>query len=187
MRSNALEAEVVRVAQTMHKAQLVVGSQGNVSVRDGDRVYITPSDLPYERLHPQAVSVMDMKGASLKGPPPSSEHRVHLAIYRARQDVQAVVHTHSVHATAWSFLNEPLMLSSEEQQHFIGGAIQTAAFAPAGTDKLARETVAALGARQAVLLAGHGVVGVGPCAQDALNACFISEQLAQMAWLLRNA
>ena len=72
-----------------------------------------------------------------------------------------MVHTHSVHATAWSFLGEPLDTGTEELETAAGGELLTALFAPTGTDEIAAAVVDALGDRRAALLARHGVVAVG--------------------------
>jgi L-fuculose-phosphate aldolase len=116
---------------------------------------------------------------------PSSEWRVHVAIYRARLDAGAIVHTHSVHATAWSFNGEPLDTGTEELEAATGGAVLTAPFFPTGSDEIANAAAEALGSRGAVLLGGHGVVGVGASPAEALATCVVVERQAQMAWLLR--
>ena len=92
---------------------------------------------------------------------PSSERRVHLAVYAARPDAGALVHTHSVHATAWSFLGEPLDTSTEELEQAAGGAVLTARYAPTGSDEIAQPSGAALGDRGAVLLGAPRRAGAG--------------------------
>jgi L-fuculose-phosphate aldolase len=96
-----------------------------------------------------------------------------------------VVHTHSVHATAWSFLDEPLDTGTEELAAAAGGEVLTARFAATGTDEIAAAAVEALGDRRAVLLARHGVVAVGETPAAALKTCVALERQAQIAWLLR--
>jgi len=109
---------------------------------------------------------------------PSSERRVHLAIYDARADVRAIVHTHSPRAVRWSDLGEPLP--------FDGGAVPTAAYALTGTDDLASNAVGALGEAPAVLLAGHGVVAVGATIDEARAVAERVEEAAGHAWLHRD-
>jgi L-fuculose-phosphate aldolase len=101
--------------------------------------------------------------------------------------VEAVVHTHSVHATAWSCLGEPLDTGVKELAHTIGGPVLTAVDARPGTDALGRAAVEALGERGAALLAHHGVVAVGESPAQALAVSEVVERHAQMAWLLRQA
>jgi ribulose-5-phosphate 4-epimerase/fuculose-1-phosphate aldolase len=116
---------------------------------------------------------------------PSSERRVHLAVYAARPDARAIVHTHSVHATAWSFLGEPLDTGTEELEHAAGGAIQTAPYAATGSEEIAELCVDALGDRRAVLLGRHGVVALGGTPAEALVTSQAVERQAEIAWLVR--
>jgi ribulose-5-phosphate 4-epimerase/fuculose-1-phosphate aldolase len=171
----SLRAEVARVAREMHRRGLVAGTAGNVSARDGDRVHITPSALPYPDLTEGDVVTLAPDGAVLDGVrEPSTERRVHLAVYAARPDVGAIVHTHSGYATAWSSLGEPLAT-----------AVRTSEPAPPGSDRIARAAVAALGGGACALLARHGVLGVAGTPRDALTVCEAVERQARDAWLRR--
>jgi L-fuculose-phosphate aldolase len=145
----------------MLRLGLVSGTSGNVSARDGELVLITPSALAYE-----SMTVDDLVTLSLD---PSSERRVHLAVYAARPDARALAHTHSEHATAWSHLGEPL------------GDVLTAPFAPSGSDEIAAAAVQALGDRDAVLLGRHGVLALGESPAAALEVCAAVEQRARAA------
>jgi hypothetical protein len=171
----SLRAEVAAAAREMHRRGLVAGTAGNVSAREGDRVHITPSELPYPDMSEADVVTLGMDGAVLAGArEPSSERRVHLAVYAARPDVGAIAHTHSGYATAWSSLGEPLAT-----------AVRTSRPAPAGSERIARAAVAALGDGPAALLARHGVLGVGRTPREALAACDAVERQARVAWLRR--
>jgi L-fuculose-phosphate aldolase len=181
-----LRSAVVEAAREMLRLGLVSGSSGNASARDGDEVLITPAGLPYERMTEDDLVGIGMDGEAAEGQrEPSSERRVHLAIYAARPDVGAVVHTHSVHATAWSFTAEPLDTGTEELEADAGGEVLTARFAPTGSDEIAAAAVEALADRRAVLLARHGVVAVGDTPAAALATCVALERQAEIAWLLR--
>ena len=128
-------AEVVAAAREMLRLGLVAGSSGNVSAREGEHVHITPRALPYPehgRGRPGHARPSTARWSPASGEP-SSERRVHLAVYAARPDAGALVHTHSVHATAWSFLDEPLDTGTEELEQAAGGAVLTAPFAPTGS------------------------------------------------------
>ena len=177
---------VVEAAREMLRLGLVTGTSGNVSARDGDSVLITPASMPYEQMSEEDLVALGADGEPAeRDRVPSSEWRVHLAIYRARPDVGALVHTHSVHATAWSFNDEPLDTGTEELDAAAGGAVLTAPYAPTGSDEIATAASAALGGRAAVLLGRHGVIGAGPTPAEALATCVVVERQAQMAWLLR--
>jgi L-fuculose-phosphate aldolase len=181
-------AEVVATAREMLRLGLVVGAAGNVSAREGDAVRITPRALPYVEMTEQDIVELSLGGEVIAGArEPSSEWRVHTAIYSARPEVGAIVHTHSVYATAWSCLGELLDTGVKELVPTTGGAVRTAADAPPGTDAIARAAVEALDGRRALLLAHHGVVGVGESPARALVVCQVVERQAQIAWLLRNA
>jgi len=182
----SLRAEIVDTAREMLRLGLVAGSSGNVSALDDERVQITPAGLPYGDMGEDDVVTLALDGSVLAGRrEPSSERRVHLAVYRARPDAGALVHTHSVHATAWSFLAEPLDTGTEELEHAAGGAVLTAPFAPTGSEEIAAAAVEALAGRRAVLLGRHGVLALGDSPARALAVCAAVERQAQIAWLLR--
>jgi len=186
MTADELRSAVVEAAREMLRLGLVSGSSGNASARHGDEVLITPARLSYERMTEDDLVTIGMDGQAAEGQrEPSSERRVHLAIYSARPDIGAVVHSHSVHATAWSFLGEPLDTGTEELEAAADGNVLTAPFAPTGTDELAAAVVNALGDRRAALMARHGVVAVGQTPAAALGTCLALERQAQIAWLLR--
>ena len=143
--------------------------------------------LPYADMTEDDLVTLPLDGDVVAGArEPSSERRVHLAVYAARPDVGALVHTHSVHATAWSFLDEPLDTRTEEFELAVGGAVLTARYAPTGSDEIAQAAVRALGDRGAVLLARHGVLALGESPARALDVAAVVERQAQMAWLLRS-
>ena len=179
-------ADVLVAAREMLRLGLVAGSSGNVSAREAGRIHITPAGLPYAAMTEADIVTLDAEGAVVAGGrEPSSERRVHLAVYAARPDAGALVHTHSTHATAWSFLGEPLETSTEELDQAAGGAVLTAPYAPTGSDEIAAAAVRALGDRRAVLLERHGVVALGESPAGALDAAAVVERQAHLAWLLR--
>jgi L-fuculose-phosphate aldolase len=179
-------AEVVAAAREMLRLGLVTGTSGTVSAREGALVHITPSGMSYEEMEEDDVVTLTLAGEVRGGTrEPSSERRVHLAVYAARPDAGAIVHTHSVHATAWSFHGEPLDTGTEELEHAAGGAVLTAPFAPSGSDEIAAAAVEALAGRRAALLERHGVLALGDSPARALGVCAAVERQAQIAWLLR--
>ena len=175
-----LRRDLIASGRAIAAAGLVRGTQGNLSALDDDgRVVITPAGMPYETLEPGDLVVMDPDGNVLEGRnAPSSERLVHLAIYAARDDVRAIVHTHSQRAVRWSDLGEPLPLD--------GGGVPTAAYALTGTAELATNAVGALGGAPAVLLAGHGVVAVAATLDEARAVAERTEAAAGEAWSHRD-
>jgi L-fuculose-phosphate aldolase len=108
----------------------------------------------------------------------SSEWRVHLAIYKARPDVGAIVHTHSLNATALACLHRGIPAFHYMVAEFGGDRVVCAPYATYGSEDLARFTVKALGARHACLLANHGAIAVGETARQAYDRAAAVEALA---------
>jgi L-fuculose-phosphate aldolase len=178
---------VVETAREMSRLRLVSGTLGNVSARVQDALLITPTHTRYEDLEPSDLPLVGLDGAIRSGAlEPSRELPLHLGIYRARPDVQAIVHTHSVWATAWSFLARPLEPRLEELDYEAIGEIRTSEPARAASAELADRGVVALGGSRAALLGGHGVVAVGAELRAALTAAEMVERQAHVSWLLTN-
>jgi L-fuculose-phosphate aldolase len=153
---------IVTTCQELSRSGLVVGTAGNVSVREGDMVAVTPSGLRYAELTPELVGVHRLDGAPVEAPlGPTSELPLHLAIYAARPEVGAVVHTHSVAATALSALVDEIP-SVHYYLAMFGGPVLVAPYATYGTETLARNVVQALRDRAGCLMGNHGAVTVGP-------------------------
>ena len=153
---------IVTTCQELSRAGLVVGTAGNLSVREGDLVAVTPSGLHYTRLTPELVGVHRLDGAAVEAPlAPTSELPLHLAIYTARPEVGAVVHTHSPAATALSALVDEVPAVHYYVAMF-GGPVAVASYATYGTQELARSVVRALHDRTACLMSNHGAVAVAP-------------------------
>jgi L-fuculose-phosphate aldolase len=163
------------------------GTLGNVSARLLDGLLITATRTRYEDLEPSDLPVVGFDGGIRFGTlEPSRELALHLDIYRALADVRAIVHTHSVWATAWSFLAPPLEPRMEDLDCEGIGPIRTSEPAAAGSAELVERGVAALGDSRAVLLGGHGVVSVGADLRGALTGAEIVERQAHVSWLLRS-
>jgi ribulose-5-phosphate 4-epimerase/fuculose-1-phosphate aldolase len=163
---------------------LVRARSGNISVRFGDGLLITTAGARLGSLLPGDVITVERLGE--RPPNASSETATHAAVYAARPDVAAVVHTHSPYATAWSMLGRPLQLTLEESDYYrMGDAVPVAAHAPGGSDELATGAARALGGAAAVLLERHGALTVGADLETALDVAESLEHQAQVAWLLR--
>lgn len=176
--------EVVYAAQQLLQAGLVVGTVGNVSVRAGRFMLITPTRTAYQLLQAEDIVTVSLDDPVAPSPPASREWRLHAEIYAARADVLAVVHTHSVHATAWSFRNELLLPQLEDADYYDVGLIHTAPAAPAGSHELAVSAAATIGTSKAVLLGDHGVLACGTTLSEAVDIAHVVERQAQIAWLL---
>ena len=155
---------------------LVTSTVGNISARGGAGMLITPTRVHPEDLTPESVVEIALDGQGGEGP--SLEWRLHAAVYEVRRDVAAIVHTHSPYAVARSFDPEPLIVDTEERVYLGLDRVEVAPPGDAGTPALARAAAAALGERDAVLLARHGVVATGQTPRDALELGATIEHLA---------
>lgn len=174
---------VVEIGRKMIQYGLVAGTWGNISARAAHRDYIaiTPSGMDYLNLAAQDIVVVDPEGNIMDGDrKPSSEIRLHLAIYRSRPDIMAVVHTHSVYASACAVAGKAIPPMVEDLVQIVGGGVEVAPYALPGTEEVAVNTLKSLGAKFAVLLENHGAVGVGKSLQDAFTVCQLLEKSAQI-------
>ncbi len=177
---NALAQSVIDAALTMSRSGLSAGRSGNVSVRDGDRVLITPTGMAYEELAPDDIASMALDGSVPAGSrKPSSEWHFHAAIYAARNDIHAIVHTHSNAATALACLEEGIPAFHYMVAAAGGDDIRCAPYATFGTEELAATAVNALADRKACLLAHHGVVACGETLSKAYDLAVEVETLAE--------
>jgi L-fuculose-phosphate aldolase len=157
-------------------------SSGNVSVRLGEGFLITPSGLPNDTLEPGQMVVVDMEGHSSGGLKPSSEWRIHRDIYRARPEVQAVVHAHSPHAVSLSCLRRGIPSFHYMVAAAGGKDIRCAGYATFGTQALSDAVLEALQDRRACLMANHGLVAVGASLDAALSLAVEVEELCAQFW-----
>lgn len=152
--------QVVDACRTLSRSRLVVGTAGNVSVRVGDLVVISPSGVDYETMTARDVGVHDLDGDPVDAHlDPSSELALHLAVYRESGNT-AIVHTHSVASTALSTLVDEVPASHYYTALF-GGPVRVAPYATFGTKELADNVTTALHGRAAALMGNHGAVLAG--------------------------
>jgi L-fuculose-phosphate aldolase len=178
--------ELIDACNDMSSAGLVAGTWGNASIRYAGDMIITPSGMPYHTLTYTDLVTMDLSGDIKSGNRrPSTEAPLHLEVYRQRTGVNAVMHTHSIYASALAVARVDLPAILEEQAQLVGGEVKVAEYAPAGSVELARSASLALGQGGAVLLANHGLVGVGQNIREALLVCQIVEKACQIYILSR--
>jgi len=186
-----LRKDVIRVAQLILERGYVTGTAGNVSARLGttDSLVITPSDAPYASLKPEDLALCSVRCEHHAGENrPSIELPLHSAVYCARTDVGAIVHTHSRFATAAAATGTAIPVPTEEASSVLGGdRIACAAFAPEGSPELAENVVAALGSDgKALLLAEHGVLAVGVDVNEAFAISELIEAAAKIFMLSKS-
>ena len=181
-----LKTELVALHLELPRHELVVWTGGNVSARDPktDLVVIKPSGVRYEDLRPEQMVVVDLEGQVVEGDlKPSSDTASHLYIYRHRQDVGGVVHTHSSYATAFAALGRPIPVYLTAIADEFGGPIPCGGFALIGSEEIGRVVVESIGDSPAVLLKNHGVFTVGGTAKDAVKAAVMVEDAARTVWI----
>ncbi len=177
-----MAGEIMDTCRVMMSTGLVVGTWGNVSRRCSTEDFlITPSGVPYNELQPGDLVVVNLQTGSCSGSLcPSTETPLHAAIYRRRPDVEAIVHTHSPYAAVFAVNRIELPPLLEEMAQLVGGSVRVAPYAASGSIELAEGAAAAIQDRSAVLLANHGLVGVGRTLKEALTVCQIVEKSAQV-------
>ncbi|MEU8246029.1 class II aldolase/adducin family protein [Nonomuraea sp. NPDC048916] len=158
---------------------LVIGTSGNLSVRQEDLVAVTPSGVALDRLTPELCPIVDMAGNLVEGElQPSSETPMHLAVYESG-DARAVVHTHSVFGTVVATTMTELP-PIHYNALLLGGTVRVADYATYGTPELAANVRAALEGRQAVLMANHGGMTIGATLEQAFEATRLLEWLCEV-------
>lgn len=178
--------EIVEAGREVCEAGLVVGRAGNISVRlPDDRFLITPSGCRLGRLaetDPVAIDAVDQASNGV----PSTEWRVHVAIYLARSDIGAIVHTHSTYATVLAYLNRPLLDVNPETVEVVGEVGLVPAL-PHGTQQLADAVARAIGPRNVLFIEKHGVLTVGETLDEAVQRALYLEEAAKMTYLINLA
>lgn len=179
----SIQNEIVKIAKQCYETGLVVGTAGNVSVREGDMMYITPSALPYNEMTEEDVLKVDLTtGKVIEGNrKPSSETPMHTNIYLQKKEIKAIVHTHSTYATIFACAHKAI-----PPVHYviadIGREVSVAPYARYGSESLAGYAVETLGDANGVLLANHGVVAVGDTLADAYRRAEAIEELALLTY-----
>jgi L-fuculose-phosphate aldolase len=182
----AERAAVAETARQMADLGLVSGSSGNVSVRISRPgapalLAITPTGKSYGDLKPADIVVCDYELETVEGDlVPSSESLLHVGVYVRRPNVSAVVHTHSLYSSVMAVTGREIPLIVDEMAVVLGGPVGVSEYAFPGTQELADSTCDALGDRAAAIIRNHGAVGVGATLRQALNACILTERVAQI-------
>jgi len=153
---------IIDACRRMNALGINQGTSGNISVRHGDGLLITPTSVPYESMTPDQIVFMGLDGSHAKTQKPSSEWRFHLDILRSRSEVEAVVHAHPIYCTILAIMG--LEIPPIHYMIAVAGGdnIRCAPYATYGTPELSAHALKALEGRQACLLDHHGMIAVGP-------------------------
>lgn len=180
------ETAVLDAAKDMLRRGLVEGTAGNISARRADgNIVITPSSVDYRDMRLDDLVLVDADGSVLQaadGRSPSSEMQLHLACYRAFDDIGSVIHSHPVWATMFAIAHESIPACIDEFAVYCGGDVRCTDYAASGTPDVGTNAVKALEGRAAALIANHGLVAVGPRPDKVLHVTALVERTAQIVW-----
>jgi L-fuculose-phosphate aldolase len=182
------ERLLVDACRAVAAAGLSPGSSGNASVREGDRILITPTGSSLRRVEPGDIAELTLDGVHVSGPAPTKEWGLHVAAYRVRPDAGAIIHLHSRAATAVSCLAcapgaDPLPAYTPYRVKTLG-RVALVDYAPPGSDALAEGVAAAAADAHVMLLANHGSVVCAPDLVRAVDLCEELEAAAELALTL---
>ena len=183
--SITLRQRIIEACHQMERSGLNRGTSGNVSCREGDHFLITPSGVPVPQLRPEGIVAMGFKGEIIGEGKPSSEWHFHLDLLKNRPELNAIVHTHSPHATALACLREDLPAFHYMIAIAGGDSVRCAPYALFGTEALSAHAVNAMKDRKACLLANHGLIAAGRDLDEAMAVATEIESLCQQYLLAR--
>lgn len=179
MNIQEMKQEVYHWTKQSYSERLFSGTSGNLSVydRETDVMVITPTSIPYETIQIDDMVALHTDGTIVDGHyKPSSEWQLHAEIYKAKPEVNAVVHTHSPYATGFAVAHKSIPCTLIEMVIFLNGDVPVADFAIPGTQEVGTNAIKALKDRTGCLLANHGVVAVGKNLEEAhIRAVYIED------------
>lgn len=177
---DAVARDVIEAGKGILARGFVTGTSGNVSGRIGPEEFLVkPSGVPYDQITPADLVRMDLQGRQTGGTcRPSVEWPLHRAVYAARPDVNAVIHTHAIYSTAVATARVKIPLVNDSLMLAVRGEVEVAEYAPSGSQEIADNLVRALGDRNAVLWPNHGAVVVGRDMGSALHLADLLERVS---------
>lgn len=189
MKNLDVKKKIIEVCLWLQEKDLVVGTWGNVSVRVGETIVMTPSRIAYDDMVPEDLVTIDYDGNVIEGfRSPTTEREVHRLIYLARQDVGAIIHYHPLYASAMCAVGEAIPPILEEMTQLIGGEIPTTPeYIRAGLhEELGAAAAKYIGKKNAILLRNHAPVCCGKDLDEAKVCCQVVEKAARCYIELKN-
>lgn len=181
-----LKEDIVRICRMLHRKNYLAATDGNVSVRLGGRVFVTPSGVHKGLLEAYQILTVNLEGQVISGEGrPTSEIRMHLLAYKLRPDVQAVVHAHLPYATACTLTGIDLLEPILPEVVITLGGIPTAAYATPGSDEVPESIREFIKDYDAILLSRHGALTVGEDVTEAYNKMEKLEHTARVVLAAR--
>lgn len=189
MTDDAVRERIVHAARSLFSRSLTHGSTGNISVRDGERILVTPTGSSLGTVEPDELSVIDVHGHHVTGARPSKEAFLHAAMYRARPTATAVVHTHSTFSAAVSCMDgiDPQDALPPLTAYFAMrvGSVRLLPYHAPGDDTLGPLAEEAARTRSALLLSNHGPIVAAGSLGSAVDAIEELEETAKLFLLLK--
>ena len=176
--------EIIDASKYLLKLQFNIGSEGNISYRQKNEIYITPSGIKTSNLEPKDISKVDLNGKVLNKNKPSSEILLHSWIYRNHKDIRAVVHSHSKWASVLSCMRISIPSFHYMVAEFGGNNIKCSKYATFGTEKLSKYVNEVLHKRKGCLIANHGQVTIGCNLEEAVDLSIALEKLSEQFYYL---
>lgn len=181
MTEAGLRASMCEIGRRLWQRGLVGAAEGNLTVRlNSKHLLCTPAGASKGHMRPDDLVVIDLRGKHVRGGEPSSEIKLHLAIYRARADCQAVVHAHPPVATGFSLAGETIPDNLLPEAAYVLGSVATVPFAMPGSDEVPDSIGPLLADHKTFLLSHHGAVVMGRDLVDAYNRMETLERIARI-------
>src|SRR5665648_758038 len=171
-----LKKEVCQAHIKLWENKLVMWTSGNVSARDPktDLVVIKPSGVPYDKLLPDNLVVVDLKGNIIEGNlKPSVDMATHLYVYKHMPEVMSVIHTHSTYASAFAAIGKPIPVCLTAMADFFGRDIPVGELVLIGEEEIGKEIVNKIGNSKAIIMKNHGPFTIGTSVNEALKLSLI--------------
>ncbi|HZK12049.1 MAG TPA: L-ribulose-5-phosphate 4-epimerase [Atribacterota bacterium] len=178
-----LKKEVCQAHIKLWENKLVMWTSGNVSARDPktDLVVIKPSGVPYDKLLPDNLVVVDLKGNIIEGNlKPSVDMATHLYVYKHMPEVMSVIHTHSTYASAFAAIGKPIQVCLTAMADFFGRDIPVGELVLIGEEEIGKEIVNKIGNSKAIIMKNHGPFTMGKNVSEALQAAIFLEETAKV-------
>ena len=178
-----LKKEVCQAHIKLWENKLVMWTSGNVSARDPktDLVVIKPSGVPYDKLLPDNLVVVDLNGNIMEGNlKPSVDMATHLYVYKHMPEVMSVIHTHSTYASAFAAIGKPIPVCLTAMADFFGRDIPVGELVLIGEEEIGKEIVNKIGNSKAIIMKNHGPFTIGKNVSEALQAAIFLEETAKV-------
>ncbi|MBN2626620.1 MAG: class II aldolase/adducin family protein [Spirochaetales bacterium] len=168
---------LVKSGLRLVEAGLTSGTWGNLSLRlSEEKMLVTPSGKEYVKIRPEDLTLVDIYTEEWSGPKPSSEFKLHTAVYRERREIGAVIHNHSPNASVVAAARREVPPVLDDLAQLIGPTVRVADYALPSTKAIVKKTMKALKGRNGALMANHGAICLGRDMEEAFTCCEVLDK-----------